>query len=79
MLLFSTRTPVDVLEWLRDLGNSLNDLPSGITFVETLGLVPKFTSMWDAERRSWPEGTAKTREAMDKLHKDQRLLELPKA
>ena len=71
VLLFNSRTPRDVLEWLRDIGNSLNDLSSGITFVETLGLVPRLTAMWDAERKCWADDTPKTREAMDKRHKDQ--------
>ena len=69
MVLFNVRTPRDVLEWLRDIGNSLNDLSSGITYVETLGLVPRFTSMWENFRKNLPENQ-RTRVQMDELHKD---------
>ena len=55
VVLFNVRTPRDVLEWLRDIGNSLNDLSSGITYVETLGLVHRFTSMWENFRKNLPE------------------------
>lgn len=43
-MLFNVRTPRDVLEWLRDIGNSLNDLSSGITWVETLGVRQKLNT-----------------------------------
>ena len=41
MMLLKPETPRDVLEYLRDLGNSLNDLASAITWVETFGELPR--------------------------------------
>ena len=50
IVLFRTDTPRDVQEYLRDIGNSLNDLAVSVTWLESLAMVPTFNSIFEAEK-----------------------------
>ena len=49
--LFSPDTPRDVQEYLRDVGNSLNDFAVAITWLETLSLMPTCFKLFEAEKQ----------------------------
>ena len=51
MLLFKIDTPADVQEYLRDIGNALNDFSVSSTWVESLSLVPTVTTLFEAEKK----------------------------
>ena len=51
MVLFKLDTPADVQEYLRDIGNALNDFSVSSTWVESLSLVPTVTTLFEAEKK----------------------------
>ena len=70
VVLFNPRTPKVVLEWLRDIGNSLNDLSSSVTYIETFGLVPRVSQKWDDHRKATLPEKERSAAAIDKKHAD---------
>ena len=51
MVLFKQDTPDDVQEYLRDIGNSLNDFSVSSTWIESLTLIPTVTLLFEAEKK----------------------------
>ena len=70
VVLFNPRTPKDVLEWLRDVGNSLNDLSSSVTYIETFSLVPRVSQKWDDHRKATLPEKERSATAIDTKHAD---------
>ena len=48
--MFSPETPRDVQEYLRDIGNSLNDFAVSVTWLETLCLMPTVLKLFESEK-----------------------------
>ena len=49
-VVFSARTPKDVVKWIIDLGNMFHDLSTGKSFTETMSEVEKAESEWKVYR-----------------------------
>ena len=51
LTLFKIDTPLDVQEYLRDIGNSLNDFSVASTWLEAMDLVPVVNTLFEAEKK----------------------------
>ena len=51
IVLFKLDMPLDVQDYLRDIGNSLNDFSVASTFIESMTLVPTVTTLFEAEKK----------------------------
>ena len=51
VVIFNSKTPMDVLEYLKDLANLLNGTGSKTSFIERLRLVPTIESKWLEEKQ----------------------------